>query len=262
MKAWTAGDPAYASSADSRPARGDDRLPVLLPAVGPACRRAPTTGLYQTSTGGSPPMTLSGAVPGIAMYKENHVDPEQPGGHVLRQHHTVVLLVRRHELLQPGELAAVDPGQGELPALQRVRGRDDVLALRPGSGCHAVQHRGHGRQRIRPRVHPAVDDATHHGTADVRAPVNGSRRPPRRPRPRLRRLRRPRAARLRPGSRRPRTPVDPWSPKAATSTTANYWSSGADPATHHAQYAEWTDNGTCGPTTPPTTAPPTTAPPR
>jgi chitinase len=38
--------------------------------------------------------------------------------------------------------------------------------------------------------------------------------------------------------------------------TANYWSQGADPATHHAQYAEWTDNGPCsGGTTTPTPTP-------
>ncbi|HEU0237994.1 MAG TPA: glycosyl hydrolase family 18 protein, partial [Micromonosporaceae bacterium] len=69
MRAWTQGDPAYGITGGFPASKATIGFPFYyrgwtgVPA-------GSNHGLYQSSTGGSPPMTLSGSVPGIAMYKE------------------------------------------------------------------------------------------------------------------------------------------------------------------------------------------------
>ena len=99
-----------------------------------------------------------------------------------------------------------------------------------------------------PGCTPPTTHAADHGTADVGAPDDGSADHRAADDPAADHAA-ARAARLRRGSRRTAYTGGSVVSEGGHKYTANYWSQGADPATHHAQYAEWTDNGICGPTT-------------
>ena len=257
MKAWTVGDPAYGIPGGFPASKATIGFPFYYRGWTGVPAGA-NHGLYQiVDRRVAAAMTLSGNVPGIAMYKEITSLLTNPADTFYDPTTQAVVLVRRHELLHR-RLAAVDPGEGELPALQRVRRRDDVLALRPRPGRDAVQRRGHRRQRQRRRA------------------ARRSSPPPTTRRRRRRAHRRPPPPTTAPPTTPPPTTppagctAPAWVSTTAYTTgmtvsegghkyTANYWTQGADPATHHAQYAEWTDNGVCG-TASPTHRPPTTDP--
>ena len=140
MKAWTAGAPAYGIPGGFPASKATIGFPFYyrgwtgVPA-------GSNHGLYQTATGPSQGFTLSGNVPGVAMYKEITDIVAQRVGHLLRPDDPLGVVLRREHRLRR-RLHPVHQGEGGLHPLQRVRRRDDVLALRPRPGDHPVQRGG------------------------------------------------------------------------------------------------------------------------
>ncbi len=258
MKAWTVGDAAYGITGGFPASKAVIGIPFYyrgwtgVPA-------GSTHGLYQSATGGSPPMTLSGSVPGIAMYKEI----------------TTLLNTPADTFWDPTTQSSywydgTNFYTGE--SAQSIQARSDYLHCNGYAG--AMMFSLYDLDPAATLFNDVVTDVN--GSAAGCTPVS---QPPTTTPPTSAHPSSPPPTTTPPTTPPPTTPppggcTSPaWVAATAYTTgmtvsegghkyTANYWSQGADPATHHAQYAEWTDNGVCGTTTaPPTTAPPTTAPP-
>ncbi|HEY2794113.1 MAG TPA: glycosyl hydrolase family 18 protein, partial [Micromonosporaceae bacterium] len=252
MKAWTQGDSAYGIVGGFPASKAVIGFPFYyrgwtgVPA-------GSNHGLYQSSTGGSPPMTLSGSVPGIAMYKEITPLLTNPAD-------TFYDSTTQSSYWYDG----TNFYTGDSP--QSIQAKTNYIHCNGYAG--AMMFSLYDLDPAATLFNDVVTDIN--GSAPGCTPASTA--PPTTAPPTT----------APPTTAPPTTPppttpppggctAPAWVAGTAYTTgmkvsegghqyTANYWSQGADPATHHAQYAEWTDNGSCG-TAPPTTAPPTTAPP-
>ena len=256
MKAWTVGDPAYGIPGGFPASKATIGFPFYYRGWTGVPAGA-THGLYQSSTGGSPPMTLSGSVAGIAMYKEI----------------TPLLTNPADTFFDPTTQAAywydgTNFYTGDSP--QSIQAKANYLHC--GGYAGAMMFSLYDLDPAATLFNDVVTDVN--GSAST---CTGQPSPPPTTAP-------PTTA---PPTTAPPTTPPPTTPPPGACTapawtataiftggqkasenghqyTAKWWTQGDDPATHHGTDDVWIDNGTCtgGTTTPPpTTTPPTTQPP-
>jgi chitinase len=250
MKAWTVGDSAY-GIVGGFPA---NKAVIGIPFYYRGWTGVPAGanhGLYQTSTGGSPPMTLSGSVPGIAMYKEI-TSTLNNASYTFWDATTQSAYWYDGTNFYTGENA------------QSIKARTDYLHCNGYAG--AMMFSLYDLDPAATLFNTVVTDVN--GSAPGCTPVSPppTSTPPSSAHPSSSPSTTP-SATPPPTTPPPGCTAPAWVSTTAYTTgqtvsegghkyTANYWSQGADPATHHAAYAEWTDNGTCtGGTTTPTPTP-------
>ena len=247
MKAWTSGDAAYGITGGFPASKATIGFPFYyrgwtgVPA-------GSNHGLYQSSTGGSPGQTDSGNVPGVAMYKEisslltnpadTFFDPTTQGAYWYD---------------------GTNFYTGDSP--QSIQAKANYLHCNGYAG--AMMFSLYDLDPATTLFNDVVNDVN--GSAPGCTPPSTT--PPTSAPPTTTPPTSPPPTSPPPGCTAPAwNATTAYNGGAVVSEsghkyTANYWSQGADPATHHAQYQEWTDNGVCGTTAPPTSPPPTTAPP-
>ena len=269
MKAWTVGDPAYGIPGGFPASKATIGFPFYYRGWTGVPAGA-THGLYQTSTGGSPPMTLSGSVPGIAMYKEI----------------TSLLTNPADTFFDPTTQASywydgTNFYTGDSP--QSIQAKANYLHCNGYAG--AMMFSLYDLDPAATLFNDVVTDVN--GSAPTctgqptpppttAPPTTSTADPP--PRPTADDPAARRHARHRPGPRPRSSPAARQVSENGHQYTAKWWTQGDDPATHHGtvrrldrqrhlhrrHHHTTTDHRPTHhppPTTPPTTAPPTTPPP-
>jgi chitinase len=255
MKAWTTGASAYGIPGGFPANKATIGFPFYYRGWTGVPAGA-NHGLYQSSTGGSPGMTLSGNVPGIAMYKEIQSFVTNPS-------FTFFDPLTKSSYFYDGTTFYTGDNA------QSIQAKADYLHCNGYAG--AMMFSLYDLDPATTLFNQVVTDVNGSATS-----CNGTPPPPPPPSSTP-----PTSPTTHPPSTPPTTPPPTGCTAPAwVSTTAyvggsvvsegghkytsKWWTQNEDPATHHGVNDVWVDNGTCtggGTTPPPTTAPPTTQPP-